>query len=228
MKRSRICLLLLACLAPGCGADGDPGEGLEGGRFPYRMDFRVWQYGTGEAELYACLYRYRRCEPAGLVQVRHGDRVVTLEDVPGPQNDSSAGWLTSTQEGEPFVFTWTGAGDQPEATAEVTLPDEFTIAAPEAGSTVSASGPLTLEWTEAGSDDLMAWGRYAECPEASSDFAHLVPDSGRVEIPAAQLGLAPGCSSELWLERIRSGSTSSALANVVASRARYVELTIGP
>jgi hypothetical protein len=228
MKRAAICLLSLAFLVTGCGADGAADEGLDGHGFPYRVDFRVWEYATGEAELYACLYRHRRCEQAGFVQVRHGGQTVTLEDVPGALNDSSTGWLTSTEEAEPFVFTWPGTREQPVVTAEVTLADAFTIETPLDGSTVSATSPMTVEWTEGSTEALMAWGRYAECPEVSSDFDHLVPDSGSVEISAAQLALSPGCSSNLWLERLRRGSTSSPLANIVASRARYVELTVGP
>lgn len=228
MKAACIGLLSLALLVTGCGPEDGDDDGLEGGEFPYFIDFAVWQYASGEAELRACLYRYRRCEQAGFVQVRHGGHVTTLEDVPGSANDSSTGWLTSTQDAEPIVFTWTGAGEQPEVTAEVTLPDAFTIVAPAAGAIVSATGSVMVEWSGGDDEALMAWGRYAECPEPSADFSHLIPDSGSVEISAAQLGLPPGCPSELWLERLSRGSASSPLVNIVASRSRYVELTIGP
>ncbi|HKE19860.1 MAG TPA: hypothetical protein VKB80_33520 [Kofleriaceae bacterium] len=225
-------VLILVLLIAACGGDDgmDDGAGaVDDGEFPYLVDLRVWQYADGRANLGACLYRYSLCESLGTVEVEHGNQAVTL----GHDRESSGEWyvgtFATTAAGEPFRFTWSGADEQSPVTGEVWLPDEFTITAPVSGSAVSAAKPVTLEWTGGSPGGLMAWGYSASCIDGTiNDFDHLVPDSGRVEISTDQLAVDNGCSVNLWLERLRRGTTSYSRANIMATRSRYVDVTVGP
>ena len=233
--RARVLVLLL--MAAGCGGD-DSGED-EGGSeveefpdlegFPYYVDFRVWQYEDGYAELWACLYRYQLCEQAGTVQVEHAGETVTLTDDPDAFNQSHVGELDGITVDEPFRFTWSGSGDQSEVTGEVFMADPFTISAPGTGSTLSAGSPLAMDWTAGSSEGLMAWGYSGTCDDSSFDrFYQLIPDSGHVDIPVGKFPLYDGCLAVLWLERLQRGTTNSAEAEILSSQARAVEVTIGP
>lgn len=222
-------LSIMMLLVGACAGDDEPDVfDLEG--FPYLVDFRVWHYATGQAEISACAYRYSLCEDAGTVEVEQGGQSVTL----GHDRESSGEWfvafLETTSADAPYRFTWSGAGDQSSVTGEVWLADGFSFSAPSSGSTVSATSPLTLEWTGGSSEGVMAWGYRASCPDSTTinDFRHIVPDTGHIEVATDRLSFFDGCFAELWLERLERGTTSSPLANIMSSESRYVEVTVGP
>ncbi len=227
--RAHVLASLALVLVAGCSGSGDDLADTDG--LPYLVDFRIWRYENGHAELEACLYRFRWCEEAGTVEVEHGTQTVTL----ATRSNADAAWyegsLDNTQVDDTFRFTWSGAGDQSSVTGEVDAADSFTISSPSDGSTVSATAPLIMEWTGGADDGLIAWGYRADCPGSSSlveSFAHLVPDSGEMELPAEQLSFGDGCAVELWLERIQRGSASAPHVNILSSQARFVNVFIGP
>lgn len=221
-------LVLSLLLVGGCGAGDDEDiEELDG--FPYLVDLRVWQYGNGETDVGACVYRYRLCEDTGAVEVEHGAQTLTLGHEPEVSGQWYVGQLSDTFTDVPFRFTWSGADEQSSVTGEVFLPGAFAITAPSAGSTLSASSPVIMEWTSDSPEGLMAWGYYASCGDSTiNDFGHPVPDSGRVEIPAGSFSFSGGCSAELWLERLQRGTTSDPRANIMSSKMRFVDVSIGP
>jgi hypothetical protein len=219
---------LALLLAAACGGD-DGWVEMEG--FPYLANFKVYQYPNGQAQLYACFYRYRFCEEAGTVQVDHASQMLNLETASNASAQWYEGWLNGTSIDEPFRFTWSGAGQQSSITGEVSMADAFTISAPRGGSILSAASPLMLDWTGGSADGLVAWGYTAQCPDSSDpfdDYGHLVPDSGHLELPLDWLSLHDGCCAELWLERLQRGGTSSPHADIVSSQARFVDVFIGP
>jgi hypothetical protein len=225
--RARLLALLLVVSAAGCG-DDDPAE-VDG--FPYSADLRVLRYTDRRADLYACFYRYHWCEEAGAVQVEQGVRSIQLSKNFTPDATWYAGSLEDTRVDEPFVFTWSGAGDQADATAEVGVAEMVRITSPASGSSLSTADPVTMEWQAGAGDDLIAWGYRAYCPDSSSpleSFSHLVPDSGHLEMPGEQVSFYDGCSVELWLERLRRGSSSARNAVIVSSQATFVQVSIEP
>ena len=220
--------LLVLCLAAGCGGDDSGLDGdVEG--FPYFINFHVWQYEDGEADLSACLYRYRLCEEAGSVEVEHGDQRVELTRDPESGFTDYVGRLSSTRLGEPILFTWSGEGEQDRVTGEVGLAEPYNITEPSDGAILSSQEDVTIRWTAGDTDGLVAWGYRAECfSTLYEDFSRLVPDSGSIEIPTRDTPIVEGCNAELWIERLQRGATSSRLADIMSSRARYVNVSFGP